>query len=334
MDLSTRYLGLDLKHPIVASASPLTATMDGIRRLADAGASAIVMASIYEEQVTAEELALVELQEHGSETQAEASGYFPEVPGHRSVLEAQLELLRRASERAGVPVIASLNGASNAGWVDFARQMQQAGASAIELNIYRVPADPAETGSAVEDSYAEILRAVKAAVSVPVAVKLSPFFSSPGSVAIRLVEAGADGLVVFGRYYEPDIDLRSLTARSGLELSTPRDMRLPLLWTVLLSGKIDCSLAASGGVETHEEVVKFLLAGADAVMTGSSLLRHGAGHLRVLVKGLETWMDSRGFASVADLRGRMSAARRLADPAAFLRARYVKGLAGGLATVS
>lgn len=329
MDLSTRYLGLDLKHPIVASASPLTATMDGIRRLADAGASAIVMASIYEEQVTAEELALVELQEHGSETQAEASGYFPEVPGHRSVLEAQLELLRRASERAGVPVIASLNGASNAGWVDFARQMQQAGASAIELNIYRVPADPAETGSAVEDSYAEILRAVKAAVSVPVAVKLSPFFSSIGNMATKLVQAGADGLVLFNRFYEPDIDLLSLRPKGDLQLSTAYDIRLPLMWIALLSRHLQASIAATTGVWTRDEVVKYILAGADVTMTTSALLKHGPDHLAVLVQGLRDWMESRGFETISAFKGRLATGQRPGDAAAFMRAKYHEILTTG-----
>jgi len=327
MDLTTRYLGLELDHPIVASASPLTRSIDGIRRVADAGAAAVVMGSIYEEEVVAEELQQDFLLNQGAETQGEAFGYFPEMPsGRPSLLEAYLETLRLAADTAGVPVIASLNGTSSEGWIDFAARLEQAGASAIELNVYRVPADPCETGDSVEAGCLEIVRAVCKRVAIPVAVKLAPYFSSLGNVAMRLVEAGADGLIMFGRYYEPDIDLHSLTARSGLELSTLRDMRLPLMWTALLSQKVDCSLAASGGVET--------LAGADAVMTGSSLLRHGAGHLGALIAGLETWMDSRGFASIADLRGRMSAARRLADPAAFLRAQYVRSLAGGLAAVA
>jgi dihydroorotate dehydrogenase (fumarate) len=323
MDLRTRYLGLELKHPIVASASSLTRSLDDICRLADAGASAVVMASVFEEQVVAEELREAFLLEEGAETQGEASGYFPERPDdHRGLLDAHLETLRLAAERAGVPIIASLNGASQQGWVAFARRLEQAGASAIELNVYRVPADPRETGESVEASYLEIVRAVKAQVHVPVAVKLAPYFSSPGNMALRLVEAGADGIVMFSRFYEPDIDLQSLTARSDLELSTASEARLPLTWVALLAGRLDAALAAGSGIESHEEVVKYLLVGADVVMTASSLLRHGPEHMGTLVRGLETWMTSRGFGSIGDLRGRLAVSRRHADPAAFMRAQY------------
>ena len=322
MNLSTRYLGLELKHPIVASASPLTADLDGIRRLADADAAAIVMASIYEEQVVAEELGQVALLEHGSETQAEATGYFPEVPQDRGVLAGRLETLRRAAEGAGVPIIASLNGKSRSGWVDFAVQLEQAGASAIELNIYRVPADPEESGEALERSYVDILRAVKARVGVPVAVKLSPYFSSPGNMAKHLVDAGADGLVMFNRFYEPDIDLASLKAQPDFQLSTAYDIRLPLMWIALLSGRLNTSLAATTGVWTSNEAVKYLLVGADAVMTTSALLKHGPNHLATLVNGLREWMEGRGFDSISALKGRLAAGRHLADPAAFMRVEY------------
>ncbi|MCV7090039.1 dihydroorotate dehydrogenase-like protein [Mycobacterium interjectum] len=321
-NLATRYLGLDLKHPIVASASPLTSDLDNILRLADAGAAAIVMASIYEEQVVAEELAQAALLEQGSDTQPEAAGYFPEVPEGRGMLAGRLETLRRASQRAGVPIIASLNAKSSAGWVDFAHRLQEAGASAIELNIYRVPADPAETGAALEESYAEILRAVKKTVSVPVAVKISPFFSSPGNMATKLVQAGADGLVLFNRFYEPDIDLDSLKAQPDLQLSTPYDIRLPLMWIALLSRHLNASIAASTGVWTRDEVVKYLLAGADLVMTTSALLEHGPDHLTTLVEGLRDWMESRGFESVAAFKGRLAAGQRPADTADFMRAQY------------
>ncbi|HTY35096.1 dihydroorotate dehydrogenase-like protein, partial [Mycobacterium sp.] len=314
-DLGTRYLGLELKHPIVASASPLSSDLDGIRRLADAGAAAIVMASIYEEQVVAEELAEAALREQGGETQPEATGYFPEVTADLGGLESRLELLRRASECADVPIIASLNAKSAAGWVDFARRLEQAGASAIELNIYRVPADPAETGAMLEDSYAEILRGVKATVSVPVAVKIAPFFSSPGNMATKLVQAGADGIVMFNRFYEPDIDLASLAPQIDLQLSTPYEIRLPLMWIALLSRHLEASIAATTGVWSRDEVVKYLLAGADVVMTTSALLKHGPDHLTTLVDGLRDWMDSRGFESVASLKGRLAAGRRPGDAA-------------------
>ncbi len=323
MDLTTRFLGLELKHPIVAAATPRNAGIDDIRKLADAGAAAVVMAPVYEEQVTAEELLQVALFETGAETQAEATGYFPEHShAHLGVLEAHLETLRLASESAGIPIIASLNGSSREGWVDIAVRLRQAGASAIELNIYRVPAQLEEAGEAVEQSYLEILRDVKAEVRLPVSVKLGPYFSSPGNMAKKLVEAGADGLALFSRFYEPDIDLASLTPTSDLELSTPYEMRLPLMWIALLAGRIDGSLAASTGVWSHEEVVKYLLVGADVVMAASSLLKHGPDHMGTLLNGLRQWMSDRGFDSIDDLRGRLAVSRRHADPAAFMRAHY------------
>lgn len=235
----------------------------------------------------------------------------------------------RASGDVGVQIIASLNGSSREGWVDFAVQLEQAGASAIELNVYRVPADPLETGQAVEQSYVDVLRAVKARVKIPVAVKLGPHFSSPGNMAKQLVDARADGLVLFSRFFEPDVDLATLTARSDLEPSTRYEMRLPLMWTALLSGKLNASLAAGTGVWTHEEVVKYLLVGADVVMTASSLLEHGPGHLETLSNGLQEWMASRGFGSIDALRGPLVVSRRHADPAAFMRAQYYQILTAG-----
>ena len=293
MDLSTRYLGFELEHPIVASASPLTRDIDGIRQLMDAGAAAIVMASVFEEQVTA----------------------------NRGVLDERLETLRRASKQGDVPIIASLNGETPGGWVSFATQLEEAGASAIELDLYRVPSDPNETGQALEQSYVDILRAVKAKVQVPVAVKLSPYFSSPGNMAKQLVDAGADGLVLFNRFYEGDIDLESLLVKPDFRLSTPYDIRLPMMWISLLSGRLDASLAATSGVWTYKEVVKYLLVGADVVMTTSSLLKDGPQHLGTLVSGLREWMEDRGFESVDALKGRYAAAH-LEYPSAFMRAHY------------
>ncbi len=326
MDLTTNYLGLELQHPIVASASPLTASIDGIRRLADAGAAAIVMTSIYEEQVVAQELQQYALLEEGAGTHGEVTeetGYFPELPDtDLGVLGAHLEVMRLAAETAGVPIIGSLNGATREGWGDYAVQLEQAGADALELNVYRVPADPLETSEAVEASYVEILRSVKERVRIPVSIKLGPYFSSPGNMAMKLVAAGADGLVMFSRFYEPDIDLASLTARPDLKLSEPYEIRLPLMWTALLSDKLGTSLAANSGVETHEEVVKYLLVGADAVMTTSSLLRNGPEYIGTLVAGLREWMDSRGFESVDQLKGRLCVSRIDADPGAFMRAQY------------
>ena len=300
MDLSTSYLGFELKHPIVASPSPLTRDIDGIRRLVDAGAAAVVMASVFEQQVAADS----------------------------SVLKERLETLRQASKQGGVPIIASLNGETLAGWVDFAKQLEEAGASAIELDLYRVPADPTETGQALEQGYVDILRAVKAQVHVPVAVKLSPYFSAPANMAKQLVEAGADGLVLFNRFYEGDIDLESMLFKSDFQLSTPYDIRLPLMWISLLSGRLDASLAATSGVWTYEEVVKYLLVGADAVMTTSSLLKDGPQHLGMLVDGLRAWMESRGLKSVGEFKGRLAAAH-LDDPSAFMHAHYSDILTSG-----
>jgi dihydroorotate dehydrogenase (fumarate) len=293
MDLSTRYLGFKLKHPLVASASPLTRDIDGIRQLLDAGAAAIVMVSVFEEQVIAD----------------------------RSILTARLDTLRQASKQGEVPIIASLNGETPGGWVDFAKQLEGAGASAIELDLYRVPSDPSETGQALENSYVDILRSVKGAVQVPVAVKLSPYFSAPANMAKQLVEAGADGLVLFNRFYEGDIDLTSMLVKPDFQLSTPYDHRLPLMWISLLSGRLDASLGATSGVWTYEEVVKYLLVGADAVMTTSSLLKEGPQHLETLVNGLRDWMKTNGYESVDAFQGRFAAAH-LDDPSAFMRAHY------------
>ena len=335
MDLKTRYLGLDLAHPIIASASRLTANIDGIRRIADAGAAAIVMASVYEEQVNAEDLSHAFLTDMGSETQGEATGYFPEPPdGQSGFLDAHLKTLSLAAESAGVPIIASLNGSSPEGWSEFAALLEQAGASAIDLNIYRVPVDPAEDSASVEAGYLDIVRAVRASVQVPISVNLSRYFSAPGNMAMKLVEAGADGLVLFNRFYEPDIDLELLTPTSELRLSEAHEIRQPLMWVALLSGRLDASLAASGGVESHEEVAKYLLVGADVVGTTSSLLRHGPAHLSELLGGLEAWMASRGFDSIDDMRGRLAVSRRLADPAAFFRAQYFETLTRDLAAAS
>jgi len=300
MDLSTRYLGLELTHPIVASPSPLTRDIDGIRRLIDAGAAAIVMASVFEEQVAAD----------------------------RGLLEQRLETLHQASKQGGIPIIASLNGETPGGWVSFATQLEEAGASAIELDLYRVPSDPDETGQALEQSYVDILRAVKAKVQVPVAVKLSPYFSSPANMAKQLVEAGAGGLVLFNRFYEGDIDLDSLLVKPDFRLSTTYDIRLPLMWISLLSGRLDASLAATSGVWTYEEVVKYLLVGADVVMTTSSLLKDGPQHLATLVSGLREWMESRGLSSIGEFKGRLAAAH-LFDPSAFMRVHYSDILTSG-----
>ena len=328
MKLATQYLGLNLAHPVVASASPLSRELDGIRRLEDAGAAAVVMPSVYEEEIETEDTAYVALVEQGSWAQPEAPGYFPEMGAFRKGgLQARLETLRRAAETCAIPVIASLNGSTPSGWTSFARDLEEAGAAAIELNLYRVPADPRESGAAVEQAWIETVRAVVQTVTIPVAVKLGPWLSSPGHVALAIGEAGARGLVLFNRFYEPDIDLDTLAPRPSLALSTPYEIRQALLWIALLAGRVHTSLAATSGVETSDEVVKYLLAGADVVMTASSLLRHGPEHIGALKRGLEIWMESRGFDDVARFRGRLAAAW-LHDREALVRTQYINILTG------
>jgi dihydroorotate dehydrogenase (fumarate) len=322
-DLSTTYLGLPLPHPIVASASPLSHDLDGIRRLEDGGAAAVVMFSLFEEQIRWENETLARLTAVGAESTGEATSYFPPVADFAAGPDAYLELLRRARQAVGVPVIASLNGATPSGWVDYARLMQEAGASAIELNIFYIPADLSVTGRAVEQRYVDIVADVSTAVTVPVAVKLSPFFSAMGEMAGRLVAAGARGLVLFNRFYQPDFDLDRLDVAATLELSSPSEIRLPLLWLAVLHGRVEASLGATTGVHTCDEVAKYLLAGADAVMTTSALLARGSGHMRTMTDGLAAWLDAKGFESVAQIKGSMSQ-RHVADPSAFERANYMK----------
>ncbi|MBS0500073.1 MAG: dihydroorotate dehydrogenase-like protein [Proteobacteria bacterium] len=324
IDLRTRYLGLDLPHPVLASASPLTRGEGDICRLADAGAAAVVMASIYEEQIAAAELAELALLEVDGGTHPEAGGgFFSAAVSERGVLDQHLQTLSRASQRAGIPIIASLNGVSRAGWTDFASQLEQAGAAAIELNMFRIPADLSEDGTQVEREYVDVLRAVKAAVRIPVSVKLSPFHSNTGHFALQLVQAGADGLALFNRFYEPDIDLASLQPRPDLDLSTSADIRLGLVWMSLLHGHLGpTSLAATSGVWSGDDVVKYLLAGADVVMSTSALLRHGPQHIGTLLHGLREWMNRHGHGTLDGLRGRLSATHFSGDPGAFLRAQY------------
>lgn len=257
-------------------------------------------------------------------THPEASdGFFPEAVTDRSVLDERLETLRRATDRAGIPVIASLNGVSPTGWTGFASQLEQAGAAAIELNVFQIPADFSEDGAQVDSGCVDVLRAVKARVRIPVSVKLSPFHSSTGHFALQLTQAGADGLALFNRFYEPDIDLATLQPRPDLELSTPADMRLGLTWMSLLHGRLgDASLAATSGVWSGEDVVKYLLAGADVAMSASALLRHGPEHIGALVGGLRKWMDQYGIDTVDELRGRLSATHRHGNLGALLRAYY------------
>ena len=327
MDLTTQYLGLSLKNPLIAGAGPVTGKLDNIRRLEDMGAAAVVLPSIFEEQIVQEERLIVRLSTLGVDGNSEALSYFPSAALYKSDPRRYLELLYRGAHAVDIPVIASLNGISDHGWIEYARQIEEAGADAIELNIYFIPADLQMTGSEVERRYLGILSAVKQAVKIPVAVKLSPYFSAMGHMASQLVEGGANGLVLFNRFYEPDIDLTELRLLANLELSTAAEIRLPLLWIGVLSGRIQASLAASSGVESEDEVIKYLLAGADVVMTTSALLKHGVRYIKVLLEGLKDWLDSRDLESLEHIRGRLSQ-RNVTDPTAFERANYIKILQG------
>ncbi len=303
MDLSTRYLGLKLRNPLIASASPLSRTVDGVRRLADAGIGAVVLYSLFEEQLHREARQNARLADAGTESFAESLSYFPAAADADPGPRRYLSLLERSAAAVEVPVIGSLNGSTPGSWAGYAHAMQEAGAAAIELNIYYLPGDPHISGREVEQRHLDILQGVKAAVTVPVAVKLSPHFSSTGAMALRLDEGGADGLVLFNRFLQPDIDPETLTVVSGVGLSSPVEARLPLTWIALLHGRLRGSLAATTGVESPAEVVKYLLAGADAVMTASALLRHGPEYAGVLLQGLTDWIRRKGYATLDEVRG-------------------------------
>lgn len=321
-DLATTYLGLRLAHPIVASASPLGKSCDGVRSLEDGGAAAIVLPSLFEEQITRDNESFARYVAAGTESFAESLSYFPPVATDVGP-EEYLQLVADARAAVDVPIIASLNGSTERGWVDFATRLEAAGAHAIELNIFYLPVSAAATGRSVEDRYVHVVQAVRHAITIPLAVKLSPYFSALGEMAARLTAAGADGLVLFNRFYQPDFDLDKLEVVPNLQLSTPFEIRLPLLWIAVLRGRLTASLAATSGVQSPAEVVKYVLAGADAVMTTSALLKHGVTYLRALVDGLAEWMADQGYASVAQMRGAMSQ-QNVTDPEAFERANYVR----------
>ncbi len=328
MNLHTNYLGLSLAHPVVASASPLSATFDGIRRLEDAGAAAIVTASIYEEEVAAEAAALEAFATVGAESHPEVTSYLPPLPGYPSVLAARLEIIRRAADSVSVPLIASLNGITREGWTGIATDLKAAGAAAIELDLFHLPIDPRGSSAEVEHRLIETVRGVCAAVDIPVALKLSPYFAAPAHLAAALADAGARGIVLFNRLFEPDIDLETLNFCPGPSLSTAEQIRLPLMWIAILAGNTSLSLAGGRGVEGPEEVIKYLLAGADVVLTASALLRHGAGYLGRLVQGVDEWLEAHGAGSVAEICGRMRA-DRLGEPEALFRTNYRRTLLVG-----
>jgi dihydroorotate dehydrogenase (fumarate) len=325
MDLSTTYLSLKLKNPIVPSASPLSHTLDSMKRLEDAGASAIVMYSLFEEQIVHESAELKYYLTYGSESFFEARSYFPELHDYNLGPEEYVELLHKAKKSLGIPLIASLNGVTAGGWAKYAKRIEEAGADALELNVYYIPTDATISSADVEDRYLEVLNEVKKAIKIPLAMKLSPFISSFSNFARRLELAGVNGLVLFNRFYQPDIDLEALEVRPGVVLSHSHDNRLPLRWIAIIRGNTKVSLAATTGIHSAEDVLKLVMAGADVTMMCSSLLMHGPKHLTEVLQAIDQWMIEHEYVSIAQMKGSMSQAS-VADPSAFERANYMKAL--------
>lgn len=325
MNMETTYMGLALKNPLVASASPLSRELDHIRHMEDEGAAAVVLYSLFEEQINAESQSLDYFLSSTEEFHAEAGSYFPEMVGYNRGPEGYLEHIAAAKAAVGIPVIASLNGVSTGGWVRYARLMEEAGADALELNIFLVPTDLNQSGVNVEDKYVEIVREVRRNLRIPLAVKLGPYFSAMGNMARRLDEAGANALVLFNRFYQPDFDLEALEVVPSLNLSTPEELRLRLHWAAILYGRIRADIAVTGGVHTGYDVLKSMMAGATVACVTSALLWHGIGQMQKILTEVSAWMEEREYASIAEMRGSMSQ-RAVPDPGAFVRANYMKVL--------
>ena len=328
MDLSTTYLGLKLPHPLMTGAAPFVDNLDLVRRMEDAGAAAITMYSLFEEQILAEMELIARTMDDPANSFAEALTYFPNADQYRSTGPDQyLERLQAVKAAVNVPVIASLNGVSTLGWTAYGKQLEAAGADALELNVYLLSADPEETGAAVDDRVVAIARAVKGAVGIPVAVKLSPFFSSLPNLAARLAGAGADGVVLFNRFYQPDIDVENLEVSRKIRLSDSSELLLRLRWLAMLSGRVELSLGVTGGVHTALDAVKAVMAGASGVQLVSALIRNGPGHLTTLRDELATWLEQHEYESLGQMLGSMSL-RKSPNPAAYERANYIKILQG------
>lgn len=326
MDITTEYMGLQLRSPLVPSAAqPLTGDIDNVKKLEDAGAGAVVLHSLFEEQLITEKFELHHHLEYGTESFAESLTYFPEPEEYKVSGEEYLDHIRQAKQSVDIPVIASLNGYSPGGWVEYAQLMQQAGADAIELNFYYVPTDPNITGADVEQNAIDILKDVKGEVTIPVAMKLSPYFSNFANMAKRLEEAGANGLVLFNRFYQPDIDLEELEVRPNVLLSTPQAMRLPMRWIAILYGRIKPDLASTSGVQKGQDAIKMLMVGAKITQVCAALMRHGIGHLQVLEEEMKHWMEENEYESVKQMQGSMSQIH-CPDESAFERAQYMRGI--------
>ncbi len=325
MDLTTRYLGLNLRSPLVPSASPLSDETDNIRKMEDAGAAAVVLHSLFEEQLSMEQQAMEYHLTQGTESFGEALSYLPEPQEFVTGPEAYLDHIRKAKEAVSIPVIASLNGTTLGGWINYAKQIEQAGADALELNVYSIPTDMDQTSAGIEQTYIDILRAVKAVVRIPIAMKLSPFFTNMAAMARRLDLEGVNGLVLFNRFYQPDIDLETLEIRPNVLLSTPQALRLPMRWIAILFDRIKANLAATSGIHTAEDALKMLMAGASVTMLCSVLLQNGIEYMREIESGICQWMSEHDYESVQQLQGSMSQ-KYCSDPAAFERAQYMRAL--------
>jgi dihydroorotate dehydrogenase (fumarate) len=325
MDLSTKYLGLELKNPLVVSSSPISENIDSLKEAQAAGASAVVMFSLFEEQIRHEDDSMVHFMEFGTESYAESLSFFPEPTEYKAGPADYLDKVAQAKKALDIPVIGSLNGVTNEGWVDYGKKIQDAGADALELNVYYLPTAKDTDARDVEQRYINVLKAVKSKVSIPVSVKLSPFFSSIGQTCTELVAAGADGLVLFNRFYQPDFDLDELEVVSRLAYSTSAELRLPLLWISNLAGRLDTSFAATSGIHSGKDMAKALLAGADVCMSASALLNRGVGHCKVMLDDLTAWMTEKEYESVKQMQGAMSQ-KKVGHVEAFQRANYIKML--------
>jgi dihydroorotate dehydrogenase (fumarate) len=331
VDLTTNYLGLTLKNPLVASASPLSQKIEIVRQLEDAGVSAVVMYSLFEEQIIADSLRLHRDLSQGTDSFAEAMTYLPDLTAYSDLRqynigpEVYVENLYNLKRAVEIPVIGSLNGITNGGWIEYAHKIQEAGADALELNIYNLPTDPEMTSSALEERYIDLVRSIRASIKIPIAVKLSPFFTALPNFAKRLTEAGVNGLVLFNRFYQPDFDLDELEVVPRLVLSSSQELRLPLRWIAILYGRIPVDFALTSGIHTPEDIIKATMAGASACMMASTLLKYGIGHAAELLAGIQSWMEVNEYESITQMKGSMSQ-QAVAEPAAFERANYIKVL--------
>ncbi len=327
MTLQSTYMGLKLNSPIIVSACTLSEQLDNIVKMEDNGAGAVVMFSLFEEQIRKEEARMNTVMSETSYAFPEALDYFPDLDDFNVGVDEYLENIRKAKERVNIPIIGSLNGITTEGWIDYSKQIEQAGADGLEVNIFFIPADITMSSSEVEHRYLNIIEAIKTNVKIPVAVKLNPYFSATGNMAMRMKNSGADALVLFNRFYQPDFDINELVLKTDLHYSEPSEIRLPLLWIALLFEKVKLSLAATTGVQSAVEVVKYLLAGADVVMTASSLYKNGIPYLKTMNKELQDWMYMMGFEDITSFRGSMSQ-QNVSDPTAFERANYIRILEG------